>query len=310
MEAIAKNANENIKIWKHHKHGSLEMWEVSVGERQRINGFGSIENLNLVAQELDEPNINRIAITNRSDSNLFIPEGWLVSGLKQSRIITNDLIIRPSETIEIDCVCCESGRWGESLPSSFSAGRAPISIMGAIRSASRDTRPVSYKVRQQTVWSLIHERERKTGSRPTSSLIQIIEEDTKSQKTVSQVFQSTKPHRESNGLVASLNGIPFLFERFSDSSIYEMIFEEIIQSLSFSEISSSVTSNQQIDIEDFIRKVQEIQLEVLIDGEEATHFSGKHDGIDVRTLQISGDRTNVFHSIALDLNYMSTMKVG
>ncbi len=71
MEAIARIVNKNIKVGKHHKHGCLEIWEVSVEDKHHKSGFGSIENLNLLARELDEPNINRIAITNKSDLNFF-----------------------------------------------------------------------------------------------------------------------------------------------------------------------------------------------------------------------------------------------
>jgi len=55
--------------------------------------------------------VNRLMIDNKGDKAILVLAGTLVKGGKQDRVIAQDFIIPPKQTVPVDAFCVEQGRW-------------------------------------------------------------------------------------------------------------------------------------------------------------------------------------------------------
>jgi len=87
-----------IEVWPLHSHGAT------------LTGFsGGLGSLDL--SEAVEPDPNLLSATNKGSEAVFLPMGFLIGGLQQSRMTAEDLVIPAGLSIEIPVMCVEVGRW-------------------------------------------------------------------------------------------------------------------------------------------------------------------------------------------------------
>jgi len=141
--------------------GPIEVWPLHAPQ-QRLTGMTwGLENLDIT--EVFDPDPNLLHVTNGGTEPVFVPMGFLIGGLKQTRMVAEDLVIPAGVGMEIPVLCVEVGRFG-ATQGVWSAGRAPLSVLTAGAWQSEPS------VRQGAVWESVRRQERRSGPRPTHTL--------------------------------------------------------------------------------------------------------------------------------------------
>jgi len=206
-----------IEVWPLHSHGAT------------LTGFiGGLGSLNV--SEAIEPDPNLLLATNKGSESVFLPMGFLIGGLQQSRMIAEDLVIPIGLSIEIPVMCVEVGRFS-NCEASRAAGRAPLSVMNAGLQATDVGR------NQEEVWASVRSLEHRSGRRPTHSLEQVMVEDRKNREDqrrideqVTREFQAL-PHQI--GFVATAGGEPIVMEMFGSADLAREYIPDLIRGLAF-----------------------------------------------------------------------------
>ncbi len=270
-------------------------------------------NLNLVsASELNEPQVNRIVLTNNGDTDLFIPEGWLVEGIKQTRALTEDVVLDANSSFAVDCVCCEAGRWGIPQVSSLERGRAPISVIAAIRSVGLPSTIGEVRARQQNVWNSVKRQETRSGTRATNSLTQIMFEDSQSPEMNSRINdlrRITERSRGANGAAIAVSGEPLLLEYFSDDILFERNFAALVESVSFDIFNTEEVSTDHERIRAFIEHALKADLNYRPAAQGGARYSSHSSKLDVKAFTRGVSTDELRHFLAMDLNHRSLIEV-
>jgi hypothetical protein len=189
--------------------------------------------------EGDGPEIGRIEVFNPTDVPVLIPGGWIVGGdLLQVRAFNSSEFVLPMESIVAKVSCVERGRWGQGK-NEVDGGRAPLSVHASGRVFNGDSGlwDMNYSTRQERVWRRVETLENRSGQRPTSSLQQIMREDSTSLYITSTLQNISKNALRilngQNGILIAFEGEPLLLETFSSMSALEATIQSTIRSISF-----------------------------------------------------------------------------
>lgn len=121
-------------------------------------------------QEKDGGDVNRVRVRNVSDSHVFGLAGEIITGAKQNRMLSRDVLLPPkSGWLELSVYCVEHGRWhGESMEFS-SKGQVAA---GRVRAKAANTRS------QDAVWGEISANSADLGvAAPTSRFDAVFDDD-------------------------------------------------------------------------------------------------------------------------------------
>lgn len=203
-------------------------------------------------------------------------------------------------------MCCEAGRWGLSLQTSLQRGRAPISVVAAIRSVRQNSTADDFRTRQRNVWNSIKRHEERNGERPTSSLVQIMSEDS---KTKSFEARTTQLRRivtrigETNGVLVALNGEPLLLEFFSDAEAFPKFHDALIETLPFDIFNDSEIEISDRAIHEFIDMSLADSLKIRSRSQRGVHFQRFTGGLSIRAFGLSESTKDLMHLMAINLEH-------
>jgi hypothetical protein len=195
--------------------GRIVLVDYQLGNQKSIYLGPTLENIHFA--ELDEPEVGNISAKNFGDGPVFIPSGWLIGGLKQSRMVLQDAIVDVGETVMISVVCCEQKRWGQS-ESVSSFNRAPATVLAQSRIPARD-----FRQRQQRVWASVSNIENRTSVRETNSLEQIMNEEIRSNSRfhgMSKEIYDFAISNQANGYFFENEGSLQAFEIFESVDLF------------------------------------------------------------------------------------------
>jgi hypothetical protein len=137
-------------------------------EAKPVSNYTTPRASNLRVTELAEPQITQLTVTNGSSRGLLIPEGTILDGGFQTRVVERDIFVAPGASRAADVRCVEQGRWHGNLDHAVD-GRAPISVIAALRGIG-DQHPDM----QHRVWSRVSKIQDKLGHSATSNLLDVM----------------------------------------------------------------------------------------------------------------------------------------
>lgn len=212
--------------------GPIEVWPLIQKKPTSDDSVGLVEAL--LVEEVAEPDPGVLYVENEGDDPIFLPIGFLFGGLQQSRMLLEDLYIAAGEAFEIPVACVEAGRFSD-YQTRRPAGRAPISVVaaglpGGAGGRTRDRR-------QQDVWNAVSRQERRSGTRPTHSLEQVMQEDVRTQATqrhiAAEIESRFSPREDQVGLVVAVSGEPLLMEVFKSPQLARNLLHDLLKGVAF-----------------------------------------------------------------------------
>jgi hypothetical protein len=296
--------------------GPLHIWPLKVtgvsSHPYSVPPFGD----KLIFSEYDDGDggrVNVIEVHNPTDEDFMIPSGWIVgANLLQVRTFNHSELVKAGESILADVSCVEKGRWGDGQ-NQTDGGRAPFSVIGAgwDYDAERRLWVIDRNSRQSRVWSQVSRQESRSGVRDTSSLQQIMMEDSEHaavQSRVQQISRDTlKTYDEQNGFLVAVDGEPLLMEVFSDSRNIENTIQETIRGISFDIAHLDFEPALDSDVRRFVEEANLGGLSPTQIDDWVSQFAGGNHGVDTRATK---DQDGLLiHSISLNRRHRILMEV-
>lgn len=282
--------------------GPIEVWPLLTAQ-QRVRGWGSGLEYLEVGEAL-EPDPNTLHVTNEGTQPVFLPMGFLIQGLQQSRMVAEDLLIPEETSIDVPVLCVEAGRFSDLQPPR-AAGRAPVSVMaaGSWMAAPQD--------RQGSVWTSVSKQERRTGQRPTSSLAQVMTEDSRTEQLQTRVHEAVTARLEieSNqvGVVATAGGEPILMEMFGSPDLARAYVPDLIRGMAFDVDGYDPFPSTAARVLDFLNDARAVKFACAPQPSGATKIHGAHGRVQLHGIWF-GARTYV-HVMATNSRHPILMGV-
>ena len=305
-ENLAKNF-ENLRIGNRNRIGPIEIYALHSAS---VSSAHQVPHTSLSvghATEFTEPRVNQINVENQSDAPLFLPEGWMIEGLRQSRALCEDILVPANATLRAAVVCIERGRWGNPRKSTMDSQRAPISVIAAMRSVPNIQTVDDLKLRQNRVWESVKRQESRTGKRPTNSLTQVLREDSRHSEIAghfSQLSELSQRSRSQSGVLVALNGEPFFTEIFQNPELFTQNYISLIQSVAFDLVDGKREHTSKSAVDHFLSEVLNTpRTSERLHGALQTFAGISRRSVDVRSSQIQGDDKSFLHSLAINLNH-------
>jgi hypothetical protein len=211
--------------------------------------------------ECEKPRIGNIIVSNQENAPVFLQEGLIIEGLRQSRMVAFDYVIQPESTQMINVFCVEQGRWSDEFDGGL-IHRAPISVIAALREQPSELTAEPFKFTQRSVWRSVARHQSRTQSLETTSLSHMVRSYQDSASYFPFVSPSSyEPKNGQTGLVVSALGQPLLIEMFGNENLFAQHFQSIIQSVlwDLDEFTCTLSSNK--DVLDFLRNISTMTVE-------------------------------------------------
>lgn len=263
-------------------------------------------------QELEIPVVNKIHLSNHGERPLFLPEGWFIEGLNQARALSEDILVGANMAVRANVVCVESGRWGIPHISSLGHGRAPISVIAAMRSVIDTSTIQGLRLRQTRVWESVQRQESRSGPRSTSSLTQVIKEDSRASEISSLLRELTalgSDTHNATGVIVALSGEPLSFEIFQNQELFADNYISLLQSLPFDLFDFSPRHISRSGAKNFLRAVLKTPLAIQNERGDIRFLAGRGSGIDVRSSEYLAKTGGLLHSLAVNQNHRALQLV-
>jgi hypothetical protein len=199
--------------------------------------------------ELESPVTSRINVQNDGDIFVFLEEGLLLDGLRQSRMLTEDVVLPPHSSQTIKTLCVEANRWGHER-GTLLQGRAPISI---IASARMHDSPAE---KQSSVWRSVTRIESRTMTSQTNSLTTSLQSMNSFESE--EIFSGYKIYAGQTGVLIGVHGSPLILEIYASEELFRGAFQEIIKSVLIETDGSFYREVNDTEIRKFFNHVSEI----------------------------------------------------
>ncbi len=268
--------------------------------------FGEIE-------DEDGPWVDCIQVENPTHEAFIIPSGWIISAnLWQDRTINSMEYIEPHSTVALSVSCVEKSRWSPESKS-IDGGRAPFSVIAAgfEFDASRGFWNLDRTSRQTRVWKQVSRQESRSGSRPTNSLRQVMEEDSFQSEIQSSVIQELNgnliSHPRQNGVLVALDGQPLVAEFFSNPRGLQSTLKETLIAASFDATSNSELRISSDEVRRFFLEFQNYKNFEIDSDDWGAMFAGGSSGIDTRI--VINNREEILHLSAINRNHRVLLEV-
>lgn len=258
-------------------------------------------------EDEDGPTVDWIQVHNPTDDPFIIPSGWIFSAnLWQDRTLNSMEYIEPHSTVGLSVSCVEKSRWS-AASNEIDGGRAPFSVIAAgwEFDSSKGYWCIDKTSRQTRVWNQVSRQESRSGTRPTNSLRQVMNEDSREshiQRTVLTEFNQkiiTLP--EQNGVLIALDGQPLVGEFFSNPISLKKTLKDTFRAVSF---DASTTVSLGISSEEVRRFLMDIehQQKYEIDTDHwGALLAGGSSGIDTR-ISVN-EKEEILHLTTINRNH-------
>ena len=270
--------------------GPLDIWELENEFllQPSINQFNYLQSKNYRIEELYEPEVERISITNTGSDFLVAFEGLIIDGLQQARMVALDQIIEPGEQTTLDVVCVEQGRWGDEFSGDI-VPRAPISVLAALRGNNDLSHP------QSRVWTSVKAHQSRTQSLHTTSLPRMMESYRESRTWIPfREIEEFSLNTKSNGLAVSVQGEPLIVEFFSSPDLLRSQFRGIVESVLWDLEDDSVGKTSNRNLIDFLDETTN-----LYDFQNSHIYTTQKDSVSFRSARFPHQR-NPVHVLAIN----------
>ena len=238
--------------------------------------------------ELEEPEVERIAVTNETNQQVLVFEGLIFDGLRQARMAASDQILEPAAQGLLDVVCVEQGRWGDEFDGEV-IQRAPISVIASLRQG------IQTKRSQREVWSSVERHQSRSQSLHTTSLRYMMDSYRTSESRLPfKNFQGFELEKQTNGLAISVAGEPLLAEFFSSPSVCQRQFRSIVESVLWDLDAYEVKKTSNRNLIDFLDEVTQ-----MYEPESETSLLRISNNLSFRSMRSSNMR-NPMHVLAIN----------
>lgn len=208
----------------------------------------------LEVTEMGRGHVPQLRVSNHSFRPIFIMGGEILSGGRQDRIVSRDVLLGlQSRNVIIPVYCTEQGRWEEQTPQFYSKGNLGTWKM-------RSTAQYAGSGAQHTIWNDISSSAQKMNVRSRTSAYQEAYEDTTVRRRVSrheQYFHNIPTLAgDTVGAIVAVGNEIVSIDIFANPDLFRKLWPKILKSSSLAAVSHGRYG--QIDQRDAVRILRQI----------------------------------------------------
>ena len=264
----------------------------------------------LEVAELDEPRIDALTVSSQGDAPVLLTEGTLLRGGMQTRVLARDAVVLPGRRVEVETTCVEAGRWGGGTEHAVHE-RAPLRVLGELRGVRVDRRRRADRGdRQSRVWSSVQSYEVHYGQRPTSSLVEMME-DRHDARPVRRRVETIRRLLDEQirtvmpgqcGIIIGVGGHPVMLETFGRHDTFTLMLPLMINALALDGALYQDEPTPARRAVRFAQILQETAMQRATRISEGQIYGATNEVLDVRALETSFT-SGVAHLLAINTRH-------
>lgn len=258
--------------------------------------------------ELEEPSIGSLNATLAVGRRpVLLTEGTLLRGGMQTRVLAHDTVLAPQQSLEVETVCVEAGRWGGGT-SHIVGGRVPVRVLGQLRGV-RDNAGARHDAghRQSRVWAEVDRYQQHYGQRPTSNMAEVFDgdDDLPMRRRFQRLERQLQSHARTlmpgqNGIVIAVAGQPVMLEVFSSGRLLSHHLPALLKGLAMDAALFVDEPTPSRRARRFVERVMARDLEMLQDKNSGGIYGTHDDYVNIRVLRSNlDDRKTSAHVLAI-----------
>jgi hypothetical protein len=249
-------------------------FEVEVGERTQIGGLTvfpliggqfrapayltgpeAFEAGLLEVNELDPPEVPKLAVTNHSDLPVLLVEGEMLVGGDQNRTMNVTVLCPPRIRTVVPVSCVEAGRWGARRTMSGKRKHAPGSLRAA-KTAYLEPRSDDIGARssdQGLVWEEVRRQSLAHAVYSGTSALDDVQEEIEDR--ISEELESIEPQPNQVGVVCTVGDEVVGLDVFDRASALSQYLRAIVAGHALDDVTESRGEDPIAAIERFLAQV-------------------------------------------------------
>ena len=258
--------------------------------------------------ELDQPRIGAVNATLAVGRRpVLLTEGTLMRGGMQTRVLAHDTVLQPQQSLEVETVCVEAGRWGGGS-SHIVGGRVPVRVLGQLRGVRHDggSRNDSGH-RQGRVWQEVDRYQDHYGQRPTSNMAELFDgdDDLPMRRRFQRLERELQAHSRAvmpgqNGIVIAVAGQPIMLEVFPSGRLLQHHLPALFKGLAMDAALFVDEPTPSRRARRFVERTMARELEIIRDMRDSAIYGAHDEYVDIRVLRSEVDqRTTSAHVLAI-----------
>lgn len=209
----------------------------------------------LTIREIGSGDVNSVEIKNNSEHMVFIMTGEIISGAKQDRMLSEDLLLpRKSGWVRASVYCVEHGRWTHVSPE-FASEK--LLAPNAVRKRAKITES------QTDVWDEIAAGQQRLGVASATQTVRANYEDKKVQAEIDQYVREfervpTLSHKAIGVVVISGNRI-ICCDIFANNTLFSKLWKKLLKSYAMDALGGDKVTIRNDAIKDFLESLKNAQ---------------------------------------------------
>ena len=288
-----------------------------------VAGFVTPTASGMVVSEQTEPNVERLIVRNPQRTGLLIPEGTLLDGGLQTRVVAADTFVAAGTARNINVRCVEQGRWhsagaGDAATRHEVDGRAPVSVVAALRGIGG-----VHDDSQGKVWERVEKLQEHYGSRSTKSLLDMMAvqglnqregrrpqgsaEDERAQQSrvdprlrarVQQLASRSLPGQ--SGVLIGIGGEPIALELHGNPDSLSSQIQQIINAAILDAVTVRWEPTPGVKARNFAEEIMFTPVETTRMSSNSQSFTGVGEGVDIRSIATSRRAAATMHTTVIN----------
>ncbi|MEJ8279412.1 ARPP-1 family domain-containing protein [Pseudonocardia spirodelae] len=226
-------------------------------------GAGSLE----VAERAGTPVVAELVVTNRGARPALLPEGELVTGGRQDRVVARPVLVGAGRSTVVPVRCVEQNRWAGGGGHARTGERAPV----AVRSAVDD---------QAAVWR----RVAGYGDGGGGGFADVARSR---REQARRLVRDVRPAAFQSGVLAGVAGRPLLLEVFDSPRTLAAVWDDLLAGVAVDAVGADPVVTPGYRARRFVRHLPGVPLRPVAGG-DATGFAGSTERYRVSGLSWRG----------------------
>ena len=249
-------------------------FEVELGERTQVGGLTVIPLIGVEFQapayltgpeafeagllevdELDPPEVPKLAITNLSDLPVLLVEGEMLVGGDQNRTMNVTVLCPPRARTVVPVSCVEAGRWGARRTMSGRRKHAPGSLRAA-KTSNLESRSDDVGARgtdQGLVWDEVSRQSTAHAVYSSTAALDDVQEEV--EERISQQLECIEPQPNQVGVVCTIGDVVVGLDIFDRPSAMGQYLRAIVAGHALDDMAESRSGDPIAAIERFLARV-------------------------------------------------------
>jgi len=256
-ENAVKNYLDNIEVGEAFEYKNLKIFPLIAEKVLSIQSYVTLDEATdkgwLKIKEVGSGQVNSVEVKNNGKHMVFAMTGEMISGAKQDRMLSQDVLLPArSGWIRVPVFCVEHGRWTSVSPE-FKSEK--LLVPNAVRQKAKISES------QSEVWDEIAASQDELGIATSTGTVRANYEDKAVQKDLKEYAKEfekfPKLSNSTIGVVVATGDRIICFDIFANNKLLNKLWKKLIKSYTMDALSGDKAIANKQHIEDFVEALKD-----------------------------------------------------